>query len=236
MTGQRARRGDHPRRAAAAPKPAPEWPRSCVASPLLRRSRKRCWHLAARLRPRPSSMIRARACRPESEAQTFSAPVCQSKKPGPAAASSSPASRGPSRRHRRWALRGCPNARQNRRGAGSRRAAGGCCRQVRPGRRSASRTTRRAGEKGAFGGKALTGRRVVDRLQHLGDAVVVGAPLDPDGALRDGGQHVLRRDGGEGTSSIFSRLRPAMARKVAAATPSSSFFRRVCTLPRNSTT
>ena len=38
------------------------------------------------------------------------------------------------------------------------------------------------------------------------------------------------------TSCRPSRLSPATARKVQAATPSSSFFSRVCTLPRNSTT
>jgi len=39
-----------------------------------------------------------------------------------------------------------------------------------------------------------------------------------------------------GTSVMSSRLRPAQAKKVQVATPSESFFNRVCTLPRNSTT
>ena len=75
------------------------------------------------------------------------------------------------------------------------------------------------------------------RASSAATAVVARALLDPDRALRDGRQHLLRaRSAPRGTSASPSRRSPAMARKVAAATPSSSLRSRVCTLPRNSTT
>ena len=111
-------------------------------------------------------------------------------------------------------------------------------RRARPGRRSGSGRSRRARR----GRRARRRSRMPVGASWIGgeerrDAVVVQALLDADRALGDRGQHLggvdrrraPRRRGRGGAG-------PAMARKVAAATPSASLRSRVSTLPRNSTT
>jgi len=64
-------------------------------------------------------------------------------------------------------------------------------------------------QKAAFGGQALAGGAVVDRLQHGRGAAVIGAPFDPDGPLGDGWQHVF---GGDGRARHIGHVQPVQAR------------------------
>ena len=51
------------------------------------------------------------------------------------------------------------------------------------------------GKESALGGKALAGFDVMNCLEQGGGVGVVGAPLDPDRTLCNGGQHVIGRNG-----------------------------------------
>src|SRR6185437_8115091 len=79
------------------------------------------------------------------------------------------------------------------------------------------------------------GRRVVERRNQVGGALVGLADFEADGTLCRGRREPIGIEIGCYLGLPPSRLSPATANSVASATPSASLRRRVSTLPRNGT-
>ena len=121
--------------------------------------------------------------------------------------------------------------------AGSRPAAAAARPRARPARRSASGTSRRAPRETPAPPPAAC------RSARRGSAPAAPPPASsprrcsmPMVPCATAGSISSGSIGVRATASSPSRLSPAIARKVAAATPASSLLSRVSTLPRNSTT